>query len=65
MSSSKIKKTRKEIRKRVDNNLGDRIKALNCIVRKRPVWIPKRIWVLLYLPLFESKYRNLIIKYLE
>ena len=58
MSGKQAKKIRKEVRKQ----MGDRFEALSTITRPRPKWIPKRIWVLFYLPLFKRKYLKLIYK---
>lgn len=50
----------KKIRKEVRRELGQGIAVLNTLIRHRPKFIPKYIWILLYLPLFKIK----TIKYL-
>lgn len=64
MNQKKAKKFRKEVRRRVDENFGAGMQSLVHILRKRPQWVPKRLWVLLYLPLFPKKYIKVIYKYI-
>lgn len=65
MSQSTDKKRRKEIRRVVNRNFGEGIKSLANIVRPRPRWIPKRLWVLVYIPLFPKKYRRYILEAID
>lgn len=65
MSQKQSKKYRKEVRRTVDKNLGIGFDALSNIVRSRPQWIPKKIWLILYLPLFPRKYMYLLNKYIK
>jgi hypothetical protein len=60
MSQSKSKKLRKEVRREVGKKYTQGIATLGEIVRPRPKWIPKRIWILAYLPLFKRKHLKLI-----
>lgn len=64
MSEKQIKRARKEIKKTVIQNFGVGMEQLSHIVRKRPRWIPKSIWMLAYAPLFSKKYRRIIRKYI-
>ena len=64
MNAKKAKKFRKEVRRRVDQNFGVGLQALNHIIRPRPKWIPKRLWIIVYMPLFKKKYRDLILKHI-
>jgi hypothetical protein len=65
MSNKAIKRNRKEMKRIVRASIGDGMESLASITRKRPKWIPKRIWVLAYLPLFPRKYLHLIYKQLD
>lgn len=56
MSGSSSKKFRKQVKKTVKENFGEGFELLSKIVRPRPRWIPKRIWILFYLPLFKKKH---------
>lgn len=61
MNLKKAKKIRKEAR----NQIGSGIKALSNITRSRPKFIPKSIWVLLYLPLFKYKHLKYFKKHID
>lgn len=65
MSDKQTKRVRKEIKRQVNNNVGEGLQSLQLITRKRPKWIPKRVWVLMYLPLFPKKYLKFIFKYMQ
>ena len=65
MSQKKDKRFRKEVRRRVDANFGVGMQALAQLVRQRPRWIPKAVWILVYVPLFERKYIRLIYKHMQ
>lgn len=65
MSQSKTKKVRKEVRRKIDAELGKGLEALSKIVRPRPRWIPKRVWILVYLPLFPKTYLPSIYRHLK
>lgn len=65
MSQSKTKKFRKEVRRVVDANFGVGMQALSNIIRPRPRWIPKAVWILVYVPLFEKRYLHLIYKHMK
>ena len=62
MSHRTAKQIRKETRKHLDLIFGASFDALSKLVRNRPKYIPKIVWVLLYLPLFKAKYWHLIFK---
>lgn len=62
MSQKQTKRVRKEIKRRVDKNMGDGIEALKDLVRERPRFIPKKIWALAYWPLFKGKYWKMVAK---
>lgn len=64
MSDKPLRLMRKETKRHVDKNLGRGYAALSRIVRPRPRWIPKRVWVWAYAPLFTKKHREEIIKYI-
>lgn len=65
MNGKVAKKIRKETRRRVDRNFGAGMEALGKITRQRPRWIPKQLWILLYLPLFEKKYLGAVYKHMK
>jgi hypothetical protein len=60
MSKKNDKKLRREVRAQVRYNYGEGLEALSRFVRPRPWWIPKRIWVLLYLPVFPARFVRII-----
>lgn len=60
MSKKNDKKLRREVRTQVRENYGEGLQALGKFVRRRPRWIPKRIWVLLYLPIFPARFVRII-----
>lgn len=62
MSQKQTKRFRKEVRRRVDRNFGIGMEALAQIIRPRPRWIPKQLWIILYTPLFPKKYLGLVYK---
>lgn len=64
MNSKQAKKIRKETRKSFKANFGEGMEVLQMITRKRPKWCPKRIWVLLYIPLFPRKYIKVLYKHI-
>jgi hypothetical protein len=45
----------KKIRKEVRRELKGGMAILNTMIHKRPSYIPKFIWLILYLPLFKIK----------
>lgn len=65
MNTKKAKKLRQYTRREVRTSIGEGLSVLTEIVRPRPRWIPKRIWIWAYAPLFPKKYRGLIYKYLD
>ena len=65
MSQTKTKKFRKEVKRQVNKNFGIGMEALSNIVRVRPRWIPKSIWILAYIPLFPKQYIRLIYKHMK
>jgi len=65
MSQKKTKRFRKEVRKMMNSEVGQGMEALHQIVRARPSWIPKRIWILAYLPLFPKEYLHLVYKHMK
>jgi hypothetical protein len=65
MNTKKAKKLRKYARKQVKFELGEGMEALAQITRPRPRWIPKRVWILTYLPLFPRKYLPLVYKHMD
>ena len=60
MSGKQVKRVRREVRRRVDQNMGAGVEALKELVRKKPRFIPKKIWALAYWPLFKEKYWKMI-----
>lgn len=65
MSQKNIKKQRQEVRRAVRNEFGEGMEALAMIVRKRPRWIPKWVWIWAYVPLFPRKYRGLVYRHMD
>lgn len=65
MSQNKVKKARKEIKRVVREEFGAGLESLGKLVRPRPFFIPKFVWVLFYLPLFPIKHLKIIYKYLK
>lgn len=65
MSQSQDKRFRKAVRKRVDENFGKGMEALGNIIRPRPTWIPKRVWILAYVLIFPRQYLRLIYKHMK
>lgn len=65
MNSKTAKKLKKYTRQQVNHNLGEGMAALAEITRSRPKWIPKRIWILAYLPLFPRKYLRIVYKHMQ
>lgn len=65
MNTKKAKKLRQYTRREVRGSIGEGMEALSTIIRPRPRWIHKRIWILFYLPLFTKEYRGLIYKYMD
>lgn len=65
MNEKHAKKVRRMVRAQVKEEVGEGIAALQKIVRKRPRYIPKALWALLYLPLFKAKYLKFIFKYIQ
>jgi hypothetical protein len=65
MSSRKAKKIRQEVRRVVNANFGSGMAALSNIVRQRPWFIPRLLWIILYLPLFKHKYIPTVFKHLK
>lgn len=53
------------MRRAVRNEFGEGMEALAMIVRKRPRWIPKWIWIWAYVPLFPRKYRGLVYRHMD
>lgn len=64
MNAKTAKKIRKETRKVAREEFGTGIKMLNKLMRKRPKFVPKFIWVLIYLPLFRFKHIKLIYQFI-
>ena len=65
MSQSQTKKFRKEVKRQVNANFGVGMSALSNIVRERPRWIPRAVWILAYVPLFPRQYIRLIYKHMK
>jgi len=65
MSNKFFKKIRKEARKVANEKFGEATDILGGMITPRPKWIPKFIWILLYLPLFKKKTWKLIYKNLK
>jgi hypothetical protein len=65
MGQKKHKAERKKIRKEIRAQVGDSMGILSSIVRPRPQWIPKKVWVWFYLPVFPKKYLHIVYKYLD
>ena len=64
MNSKKAKKIKKYARQQVKMEFGEGMEILQQITRTRPKWIPKRVWVLAYLPLFPRKYLKVLYKHM-
>lgn len=54
MSIKKAKKIRKEIRNEVRKLYPSGVEVLQKLIRPRPKYCPKFIWILLYMPLFKK-----------
>lgn len=65
MSQRQTKKARKEIRRRVDENFGVGMEALSNLIRPRPRWIPRWVWIVAYVPLFQKKYLRHVYKHMK
>jgi hypothetical protein len=65
MSQSTIKKHRKEVRKAVRENIGEGLAVLSNMVRERPKYVPRWMWIVVYMPLFSRKYIKYIYKYMK
>ncbi len=64
MNQKKTKKARKEYRRQARILWGEANEVLGTLIRPRPKYIPRFLWILLYIPIFKSKtikiiYRNL------
>ena len=57
-------KAAKKIRKAVRGEIGKGFQSLNKIIRKKPWYIPKFLWVLPLLILFEKRYIKYFYKHL-
>lgn len=55
--SRKINRAAKKETRKI---LGDGINVMHTMIRQRPNWIPKFIWIVLYLPLFKVKTLKII-----
>lgn len=64
MNSKLVKKIRKETRREAKKQFGAGIEILRGMVRTRHKFIPRALWVLLFLPLFKTKYLKTIYKYI-
>jgi len=62
MSQKTFKKIRKEARRQVDHNFGTGMQALAKLVRKRPKYIPRFVWIIIYAPLFKFRYLKAVYK---
>lgn len=65
MSQRRQKQYRRIARGIAKVEIGEGMEALRHITRKRPRWIPKRVWILAYLPLFKRVYWGLVYKHME
>lgn len=65
MSQRAIKRNRKEVRRAVDKNFGIGMEALGNLTRLRPKWIPKRVWILVYAPLFKREYLGAVLRHMK
>ena len=64
MSNKFFKKIRKEARKETAERLGEGIDILRTMIKPKPKYCPKFIWILFYIPLFKKSavkyiYKNL------
>lgn len=64
MNSKLAKKIRKEVRKTAVAEFGGGMEMLRKLIRRRPGWFPKAIWILLFATVFKLKYLKIIYKYL-
>jgi hypothetical protein len=55
MSTKQAKKLRKYARLEARTIFGEGMEAIGTMMRKRPRFVPRFLWILLYLPLFKSK----------
>lgn len=62
MNAKKAKKLRKEARRYSEVLIGEGFEAVGNLIRSRPKWIPKILWILLYVPLFKVKYLKIVYK---
>jgi hypothetical protein len=65
MNTKVAKKLRQMTRKEIKNKFGDGMEILNSLTNTRPKYVPKIIWIILYLPLFKKKAWKYIYKNLE
>lgn len=65
MNNKLSKKNRKLIRTALDKKFGEGMEALAICVRPRPKWIPRKIWILAYVPLFKKKYLKVVYRYMQ
>lgn len=60
MNQKKTKKLRKEIRREARNLWGEASEVLGTLIRARPKYIPRFLWILLYVPIFKTKTLKII-----
>ena len=65
MSDKQTKRFRKEVKRRVDENFGKGMEALAHLVHRKPRFVPRILWIILYAPLFKGKYLRLIYKHMK
>ncbi len=64
MNGKKAKMMRKEVRSHIKAGIGDGMNILNRFTRQRPKYIPKIIWIILYLPIIKIRYVKYFIKHI-
>lgn len=64
MNSKQSKKVRQRVRREARALWGEGLEALGALIRKRPTWCPRVLWILLYVPLFKWKTLKLFYRHL-
>lgn len=64
MNQGQAKKIRKEVRRNARKLFGEGIEVLGTLIRKRPKYIPKFLWIILFFPIFKRKTYKYLYKYI-
>jgi hypothetical protein len=65
MSQKQTKKTRQEVRRAVKKQIGEGMEAVAIAMYDRPRFIPKWIWIGVYVPAFKWRYLGVIYKHMK